>query len=225
MCGRKTLTKGKMEIIEELSIRVWDDSVAYQPSFNVAPTHIVPILLYDNQRSVKPMRWGLIPDWVKDEGSVSILINARAETVDRKPSFRNLLPGRRCAVITDGYYEWKREQGYKQPYYISRPDHSLMPLAGLWNLWRDGQGKSYYTYTVITTDANPALDFIHKRMPVILPPDSIDGWIDTTRFSADKALPLLKPYEAELSAYPVSTYVNAVRNNSEKCIQRLTNKF
>ena len=220
MCGRKTLTKGKMEIIEELSIQIWDDSFDHQPNYNVAPTQTLPILLYDRWRIVKPMRWGLIPGWAKDPGNLPIFINARSETLSEKRSFSNLLAANRCVVITDGYYEWRKTVPGKQPYYITKPDRSIMPMAGLWSQATDSQGNTVFTYTVITSAANDQLEFIHPRMPVVLNGEELDAWMDCKSNNFDQVQSILKPYREELLAYPVSKYVNSVRNNSLRCIEK-----
>ncbi len=220
MCGRKTLTKGKLEIIEQLSVDSWDDSFDYTPSYNIAPTNIVPILIYDNFRIVKPMVWGLIPSWSRDEKNVSILINARSETLTEKPSFSNLVYKNRCIIITDGYYEWKREGSRKQPYYIHKPDSSLMPMAGLWSIWKSQTGKKIYSYTVITTEASSELSYIHNRMPVIIPKINLNIWLNCEQYNYIDARQLLKPYPDHLDAYKVSTYVNSVNNDSPKCIEK-----
>jgi len=219
MCGRKTLTKGKMEIIEELSIKEWDSSLAIQPNYNVAPTNIMPILLYDDGRVVRPMRWGLIPSWTKDAAAVPILINARSESLTQKPSFRGLLNANRCIVITDGYYEWRKTTSGKQPFYIHHPQKRLLTMAGLYSQWKDQDGQIRLTYTVITTPASAVLQFIHERMPAILTPPQIDAWIDCDRYDPKTALELLKPSPMPLTTYPVSAFVNSVRNNSAQCLQ------
>jgi putative SOS response-associated peptidase YedK len=223
MCGRKTLTKGKMEIIEELSIQIWDDSFDHQPNYNVAPTATMPILLYNGQRIVKPMRWGLIPSWAKDPNNLPMFINARSETLKEKRSFANLLKANRCIVITDGYYEWRKTASGKQPYYVTKPDRSLLPMAGLWSQSIDSQGLPVFTYTVITSAASHDLEFIHPRMPAIVTKNKLDIWMDCERNDADTALALLHPMESGLMTFPVSTYMNNVRNNSIRCIDRIEN--
>ena len=121
MCGRKTLTRDVQSIIEEMAIEEWQDADLYTPSFNIAPTHSTPIMIDHVGRYVKPMKWGLIPNWAKDESIGSKLINARSETLLQKPSFQNLVPQKRCVVITDGYYEWKKASRKSIPYYIHHP--------------------------------------------------------------------------------------------------------
>lgn len=219
MCGRKTLTKGKIEIIKDLSIRIWDDSIEYEPSYNIAPTAMVPVMLYDKQRIVKLMQWGLIPKWAKDLKSLPIFINARAETVAEKPAFGDLVATQRCVVISDGYYEWRRTESGKLPYYIKKPDHAILPMAGLWSEWFGSDGQPKHTYTVITTAASEHLVYVHHRMPVILDSENLNTWLDNNR-PVEEALSLLKPFEKKMLAYPVSAFVNNVRNNSPQCIEK-----
>jgi len=221
MCGRKTLTKGKMEIIEELSIKEWDGSLNIQPNYNVAPTNILPVLIYDAGRVVRAMRWGLIPEWTKDASAVPIMINARCESLTTKPTFRGLLESGRCVVITDGYYEWQKSGTRKQPFYIHQPESRLLTMAGLYSRWTNPDGQNFLTYTVITTPANAQLKFIHERMPAILEPVQIDSWINCREFDKHSALELLQPARLALEAYPVGPFVNSVRNNSPQCLQAI----
>ncbi len=209
-------------IIEELAIQEWEDPDNYAPSFNIAPTQSSPILLDDGIRRVKPMRWGLIPSWSKDMSFGARMINARAETVLEKPSFRNLVPNRRCIVISDGYYEWQRSGSASQPYYIRHPENKLLPMAGLWDNWRNPEGNTILSYTVLTTEPQSDLAFIHNRMPVILPPDDVDRWLKIKQFNAESVLPLLRSYKNKLDYYPVSKQVNSVRNNYAELLRPLS---
>jgi len=208
-----------MEIIEDLSIRIWDDSIEYEPSYNITPTEMVPVMLYDKQRIVKLMLWGLIPKWAKDPKNLPMFINARAETVAEKPAFRDLVATQRCVVISDGYYEWRRTESGKLPYYIKKPDHAILPMAGLWSEWFGPDGQPKHTYTVITTAASEQLAYVHHRMPVILDRENLNTWLDNNR-PVEEALSLLKPFEKKMLAYPVSAFVNNVRNNSPQCIEK-----
>ena len=217
MCGRKTLTKGKIEIMEELFVDEWEDDFDWEPSYNIAPTQISPVLLNDGKRKVKPMFWGLVPSWAKDKTIGAKMINARSETLGEKPSFQSLIYQKRCIVISDGYFEWKREGKKKKPYYIRDPDGKLLPMAGLWDEWVDKQGKKWLTYTVITTDPSNQINHIHNRMPVILDKLEMDLWINFD-CPPNEALTCLKPYEKLLELYPVSTFVNSPANNSNQCI-------
>ena len=217
MCGRKTLTKGKIEIMEELFVDEWEDDFDWEPSYNIAPTQISPVLLNHGKRKVKPMYWGLVPSWAKDKTIGAKMINARSETLGEKPSFQSLIYQKRCIVISDGYFEWKREGKKKKPYYIRDPDGKLLPMAGLWDEWVDKQGKKWLTYTVITTDPSNQINHIHNRMPVILDKPEMDLWINFD-CPPNEALTCLKPYEKLLELYPVSTFVNSPANNSNQCI-------
>ncbi|MCG2716872.1 MAG: SOS response-associated peptidase [Candidatus Marinimicrobia bacterium] len=210
-----------MEIIEELSIQIWDDSFDHKPNYNVAPTQTMPILVYDEQRIVKPMCWGLIPKWAKDPHNLPMFINARSETLTEKRSFSNLIGANRCIVIADGYYEWRKTSSGKQPYYITKPDRSILPMAGLWSQWLDSQGVPVFTYTVITTAASHDLEFVHPRMPAIIEKENINIWLDCDNNNSGSALNLLQPLQKGLEACPVSNFVNNVRNNSPHCIVKV----
>lgn len=212
-------------IIEELAVEEWMDPESYFPSYNIAPTQMTPILGHSGKRMVKLMRWGLIPSWSKEISIGSRLINARAETILEKPSFRNLVPRNRCVVITDGYYEWQREGETKTPYYIRHPKKKLLPMAGLCDTWNSPEGEKILSYTVITTEPALEISFIHDRMPVILNTDDINIWIQHANHSEREATNLLKSYPGALEFHPVSTFVNSPRNNSEQCIQPTENLF
>ena len=216
MCGRKTLTKGKIEIIQEMLVDDWNDD--WIPSYNIAPTQNTPILIHNEKRIIKTMRWGLVPSWAKDLKMGSRLINARLETLTEKPSFRNLLTSNRCVVITDGYYEWMQTGDGKIPYYIYHPQRNILPMAGLWDKWIDENNKEYHTYTVITTEPAQPIAHIHNRMPVILNFDEIDEWTNIN-IPCDEALNKLASFSNPLEFYPVSNFVNSPKNNSEICIQ------
>ena len=218
MCGRKTLTRNIQSIIEEMAIEEWQDSELYSPSFNIAPSQSSPIMIDHMGRRVKPMKWGLIPNWSKDPSMGSKLINARSETLLEKPSFQNLVPGKRCVVITDGYFEWQKTSSKSIPFYIRHPDNKLLPMAGLWDIWKNASDESIYSYTVITTKPAPEIEYIHHRMPVILNPEHINPWLQIHNTSIPNAMALLKPYTDPLKAYPVSTLVNSPRNNRKECI-------
>ena len=169
MCGRKTLTKDTQEIIEELLIDEWGQKDEYSPSYNIAPTKNSPILIYNNKRKIEHMRWGLIPSWAKDKAIGAKMINARGETLLKKPSFKNLVISNRCIVITDGYFEWHNIGTVKTPYYFHDPKKNILPMAGLWDEWKSANGELMKTYTVITTTPKTEYAHIHNRMPVILP--------------------------------------------------------
>jgi putative SOS response-associated peptidase YedK len=218
MCGRKTLTRDMQSIIEELAIEEWEDPDNYLPSYNIAPTQISPILIYTDRRLMRPMRWGLVPFWAKDKSIGSKLINARAETVNQKPSYQNLVPRRRCLAIADGYYEWKQEGSIKQPYYIHDPEGKLLLFAGLWDIWQDPEVGTVHSYTIMTKKASGTISSLHHRMPVAIPHGAIDTWIQTKQYSPFESLKLVDSAPVELQAYPVSTTVNYPKNNSPDLI-------
>ena len=218
MCGRKTLTRDVQSIIEEMAIEEWQDADLYTPSFNIAPTQSNPIMIDHMGRRVKLMKWGLIPNWAKDESIGSKLINARSETLLQKPSFQKLVPQKRCVVITDGYYEWKKASRKSIPYFIHHPGNKLLPIAGLWDAWENPLGKKIFSYTVITTTPSPIVKDIHYRMPVILKSKDIDPWIQVHHTSISDAMSLLKPYLDELKLFQVSSMVNSPKNNRKECI-------
>ena len=222
MCGRKTLTKDMQSIIEELAIAEWENPDNYMPNYNIAPTQNSPILIDDGKRIVKTMRWGLIPSWAKDEKFGARMINARLETLFEKPSYRNLVVNNRCIVITDGYYEWKKTGDGKVPHYFKDPNDKLLPMAGLYDIWKHPDGYLIPSYTVITKEAQKEIATIHNRMPVILPQEHLDKWLNTENFIVSKALELAHNSQIILDKYPVSPFVNSVKNNSPSCILPLS---
>ena len=215
MCGRKTLTKSKLDIIRDLSIDEWDDLVEYDPNYNIAPTQSHPVIVSkEGNRTVKWMKWGLIPSWPKDQSFAAKMINARQETLAEKPSFRNLVNTQRCLIPVDGYYEWKQSRNLKQPFYIFNSNHSIFCLAGLWSSWKSPKDESINSYTVITTNADKKLNHIHHRMPV-LQTDEMYDWLDISNpFNEFKFTNM----DSLLDFYPVSTMVNSIQNNSAECI-------
>ena len=219
MCGRKTLTKDAKSIIDEMSIETWQDSDLYKLNYNIAPTQSSPVMVDNMGRHAKIMKWGLIPNWASDASIASKLINARAETLLEKPSFQHLVPSQRCIVLADGYYEWKRSNSRSIPYYIYHPEKKILPMAGLWDVWKNISGENLFSYTVITTRANYNLKEIHHRMPVILNYKYIDLWIKVNNISVANAMSLLEPYNNELKFHRVSTLVNSPRNNQIECIR------
>ena len=219
MCGRKTLTRDMKSIIEELAIDEWYHN-NFHPSYNIAPTQKSPILIgHGKSRIVKPMKWGLIPSWSKDESIGSKMINARSETLTEKPSFQNLINQNRCIVITDGYFEWKRENNGVKPYYIYHLENKLLPMAGLWTTWELSTNKIIHSYTVITTLPQKEIRHIHNRMPVILNSMEIDKWIFCNTTPSSQAITNLVPYSRPLTFTPVSSFVNSPNNNTIDCIR------
>ena len=164
MCGRKTLTKDMQSIIEELAVEEWENPDNYLLNYNIAPTQNSPILIDNGKRTVKPMRWGLIPSWAKDEKFGARMINARIETLTEKPSYRNLVSTNRCIVITDGYYEWKKEGSMKIPYYIDPVSEPGFAFAGLWDRWHQ-RDQVIESCTIVTAASPEPMKNIHHRIP------------------------------------------------------------
>ena len=217
MCGRYTLKTPVDTLVEQFGIDEYPSSIT--ASYNIAPTQeVAAVIAEDEKRKLQMLRWGLIPSWADDPGIGNRMINARAETVSQKPSFRNAFKQRRCLILTDGFYEWKRIQGGKQPYYIHMKDGSPFAFAGLWETWRNGQ--EIRSCTIITTEANELVGGIHNRMPVILPPEDYELWLDPD-FEEKKALTsFLRPYPSDvIEAYPVSRRANSPSNNAPDCIE------
>ena len=190
------------------------------PRFNIAPTQDVHCLLGDQSRGAvwRPLRWGLIPFWAKDPQIGNSIINARAETVSEKPSFRASYKSRRCVVLGTGFYEWRKDGAGKTPCYISREDQQPLAFAGLWDCWAQDDAKPVYTCTILTTGANRFMHAIHHRMPLILEPDQALTWIqgDTPQKDLD-ALAAHQP-ELPLQFWPVSKAVNSPRHDSRELV-------
>ena len=218
MCGRYTLRTPVEKLAEEFGFDA--SSVEVSPNYNVAPTQEVAAVLSEGgERRLELLRWGLIPSWADDPGIGSRMINARAETAPEKPSFRRAFRERRCLIPADGFYEWKRTNGTKQPYYIRMREGRPFAFAGLWESWKDDGGPEIRSCAILTTAPNALAGEIHDRMPVILPAGSYDAWLDPEA-EREELVALLAPYpEAEMEAYPVSRFVNSPSNNDPRCIE------
>ena len=216
MCGRKTLTKNERSIIEELMVDEWRAD-GYEPSYNIAPTQYSPIMVNEKQsKVVTMMRWGLIPKWSTNDAFSSKMINARCETLSDKPSYKDLVYQNRCIVLADGYYEWKKSNKEKIPYYIHHQEGQLLLVAGLWTIWH-ARSKPLLTYTIITTKAQKDIFHIHDRMPLILEPSNIGRWLKggNERFNVNDHI---QTSQIRLDHYPVRSLVNYPSNNSKRCI-------
>ena len=218
MCGRYTLKTPVEELAEEFGFEA--SSVELPPNYNVAPTQeVAAILEEDGKRRLELLRWGLIPSWADDPSIGSRMINARSETAPEKPSFRRAFRERRCLIPADGFYEWQRTNGAKQPFYIRMKEEHPFAFAGLWESWKDEDGPEIRSCTILTTKPNALAAEIHDRMPVILPAGSYDAWLDPET-GRDELYGLLAPYpEDEMEAYPVSRFVNSPQNNNPRCIE------
>ena len=217
MCGRYTLRHDIQAIAQEFQVA---PSLQTVPRYNIAPTQEVVSVLQNGAAHLELLRWGLIPSWAKEESIGSKMINARAETLAEKPSFKRLLHSKRCLVVTDGFYEWKQEgRGPKTPMYITLEDGQLFAFAGLWDDWKNPDGQVIRTCTIITTDANELIAPIHNRMPVILSRDARKIWLDSALKDEHIQLPLLAPYPSnKLEVRPVSRLVNDPRREGAELI-------
>lgn len=217
MCGRFT----SLESLEKLASlyqaeipRPWE----WEPNYNAAPTQILPVVIEeDGARIIEGMRWGLVPFWAKDIKIGNSMINARAETVDTKPGFRDSFMKKRCIIPANGFYEWQKLSTVKRPFYFT-PKEGLFSFAGLWSHWDSPEGKRIETFTIITTAANDVVKPIHDRMPVSLGHNSFAAWMaeDTKKKDLQD---LLTPFTAgAMQVQEVSRYVNSPKNTGPQCI-------
>jgi putative SOS response-associated peptidase YedK len=203
-----------------------EDAPLEGPRYNIAPTQSINcvVQLQDQSRKVVPMRWGLIPSWSDDLSVGNRMINARGETVDTKPSFRQAFARRRCLIPTDGYYEWRKVVDGKQPYLIHRSDNGVMAMAGLWeeNSKASSDGTMIRSCAVITTDANATTRAIHDRMPVFVRPMDFDRWLDPNDRDIDRVKAMLRPAQNHLlQCDAVSRRVNSPKYDDLACIETL----
>ncbi|WP_017187441.1 SOS response-associated peptidase [Alkalibacillus haloalkaliphilus] len=219
MCGRFTLTVGERFLKQHFNVA----NVDWDPSYNIAPTQDVLAVVHDGSSNrLGKMSWGLIPSWAKDESMRSKMINARLETADEKPSFKRLMAKRRCLILADSFYEWVKVDGEKKPVRIYPPNHDYFAFAGLWDRWQTAEGEEMVTCTILTKEANDTLEPIHHRMPVILPREYEQDWIDFEAKEPSEIKEWVKAVsDIPLDYYEVSTYVNSPRNNDETCIERV----
>ena len=199
-------------LIKEFQVGVVSEQ-PFLPRFNVAPTQDIPVVRQtDNGRELTWMRWGFIPPWAKDAKRGPLLLNARSETAAEKPAFRSAFKSTRCIIPADGFYEWKKSAGKKQPYHIRRADGKPFGFAGLWGRWREIQ-----SCTILTTNANELVSDMHDRTPVILSPADYHAWLETDR---ENVLEMLRPFPAsEMTAVAVNPIVNNVRSEVPQCIE------
>ncbi len=222
MCGRFTLITPAEALAEQFQLFEIPSLV---PRYNIAPTQPVAAVRRvpgDGQRELVLLRWGLVPFWAKDPGIGARMINARSETVAEKPAFRAAFRRRRCLVLADGFYEWRRLERGKQPFYVRLRDERPFAFAGLWEHWEGSDEAAIDSCTLMTTEPNDLIRPVHSRMPVILAPKDYDLWLDPGVQKADLLRPLLRPYPSEgMLAYPISTWVNKPKNDSPRCIEPL----
>ncbi|MBO8157086.1 MAG: SOS response-associated peptidase [Bacillaceae bacterium] len=221
MCGRFTLLAEELEILERFGIG--HKLEHYEPRYNVAPGQDVLCVVNDGEKNKAGyLRWGLVPFWSKDPKIGYKMINARAETASSKPSFKHLMTRKRCLIIADSFYEWKKSGKHKQPLRISLKNRKLFAFAGLWDRWKQGE-KELVTCTILTKEPNDFMKDIHNRMPVILPEEYEEAWIEPEKRDPEQMRDfLLGLPDEDLTAYEVSTYVNSPKNEGPQCVEGLT---
>lgn len=224
MCGRFTLTASIDEILDRFDIQAFLDEENYAPSYNIAPSQSVLAIINDGKANrMGFLKWGLIPPWAKDMSIGYKMINARAETIAEKPSFRHAFQKKRCLIIADSFYEWKlHKDKTKTPMRIKLKGEDLFAMAGLWEQWKSPEGKSVFSCSVITTTPNELMTEIHDRMPVILRPEDEPTWLNPANKDPKLLSHLLVPLDHKrMEAYEVSPLVNSPKNNSIQLIQKM----
>ena len=223
MCGRFEIHSA-IEIIAKM-FGIDPSGFNIKPNYNVAPSQDIAIVIREEKRNrIVSCRWGFVCTWSMDMSEGYKMINARAETVAEKPSFRDAFLKQRCLVVADGFFEWKKEGNLKKPTYIRLRSGKPMGFAGLYNVWTSHEGQKVCTSTIITTQANELLFPIHDRMPVITPEDQFISWLEPTERDKEKLKSILKPYPPEdLEVYEISTKVNSVKYNEPDIIQPVKN--
>lgn len=215
MCGRFVGYRKLGDYQDKFRIELFE--VDPKPNYNVAPTQMIPAVIRRGDTNIlREFKWGLVPFWADDPAIGNRMINARSETVDAKPAFRNAFRKRRCLIPADGFYEWKGQKGSKQPMYITTADDAPFGFAGLWEVW-DNKGREeepLYTCTILTTDASEPIKNIHERMPVILKPEAYQDWIDEETPGKTLKDILRGQVQKDFTFRPVSKAVNKVENNS-----------
>lgn len=196
---------------------------AFSPRYNVAPTQLAPVAINDGgRRKLRLMRWGLVPSWAKDPAIGNQMINARAETLTQKSSYRKPFEKQRCLIPSTGFFEWQEVAGTRSkiPMRIFLKDQKAFALAGLYDRWKQPDGNELHSFTIITTLANELVRPIHARMPVVLHKRDYNAWLDPEFKDTSKLSPLLVPYSSELmQAYEISTVVNSPKNDIPECVR------
>ncbi len=207
MCGRFSCSTPPEMIAK--AFRTDEPQIDLGPRYNIAPSQDVLIVVQKEVRQIVTCRWGFVPSWSTEITAGNRMINARAETIAEKTSFRTAFRRQRCLIIADGFYEWKRTGRKKEPFYIRLKSGEPFGFAGLYTLWKSPVGEKICTCTIITTRANAIVAAVHERMPVIIPKEAEPSWLEPDNYNETSLLNLLKPYPAEdIELYPVSPLVN-----------------
>lgn len=218
MCGRYQLSVTEKDITIRFHVEVYEK--LYRPSYNCAPSQKLPVISSDQPDRLAFYKWGLIPFWAKDPKIAYKLINAKSETIEEKPSFKHSFKRRRCLVICNGFYEWKKGNNQKIPYRIFLRENKLFAMAGIWDEWKDAEQKPLRSFSILTTSPNELMKDIHQRMPVILDKTNEHTWLHEN--NPDLLKNLLKPFPADnMEAYQISSLVNSPRNDTPEIIEAL----
>ena len=216
MCGRFVRKSDLRKVAEHFTVDVLE--ALLPPSYNVAPRQPTAVIMEDGKRKIVSMQWGLVPSWSKDPKIGYKMINARAETIHEKPSYKNAFIHRRCLIIADGFYEWITQGKTKTPLYIYLENQEPFAMAGIYELWKSETGEVHKTCSIITTEANAFMKQIHHRMPVILDKKDHDAWL-APDYDEQRLRSLLKPYTGLMKCHEVTTLVNSPSHDSEECIR------
>lgn len=219
MCGRYVL-KASLNKLGEAYNAVPEEGIFFEPVYNASPTFNMPVLFENgSERIIDKFRWGLIPFWAKDENPKYSMINARRETVTEKKSYSKPFASQRCIVPASGFYEWRKEESGKQPYYITFKNRTFMSFAGIYERWQGEDGKKINSFSIITTDANKTVSNLHDRMPAILHKEEFSFWLNPDNHDSNALQEILVPYqEGEIEYYPVSKKVNSPRNQEKELL-------
>ena len=220
MCGRYNLITDAQALVDFFEIEhTLIDTSALQPHYNIAPSQDVPVVRDTGKgRELVLAHWGLVPHWSKEEKPKYSTINARAETVAEKPTYRDPFRHKRCLIPATGFYEWTREGDEKTPHHIRLPGGELFAFAGLWDHW-DKEGAGFDSCSIIVTRSNETMQPIHDRMPVILNAAQYNTWLNTGHFNRAQLEALLAPYSGQMEVAPVSRYVNSPKHDDPGCIR------
>lgn len=223
MCGRFVITSPPAAVRQVFG---YSEQPNFPPRHNIAPTQPVPVVVLENGgRHFRLMRWGLVPSWVKDPRKITLLINARSESINEKPAFKNAMRRRRCLIPADGYYEWQVSGGRKRPFFIQRRDGAMFGLAALAENWIGPNGEEVETVAIVTAAASADLSVLHHRVPVTLMPGDFDRWLDCSSDHTAPVMELLKgPLPGEFTWHEVSTRVNHADNDDAQLLLPITDE-
>lgn len=218
MCGRAVIISPIEVIAEEFGID--NPRMTVKPSYNISPSQNMLAVIKQESRKLMTCKWGFIPSWAKDPAIGHKMINARAETIATKPAFRSSYKKHRCLIVADGFYEWKKTEHGKVPYFIHLKSGKPFGFAGIYSRWTSDKGESIDTCSIITTSANELIETVHDRMPVIISKESMESWLDTDMTDEGILSSMLKPYPSEeMELYQISKMVNDPKHNSPDLLE------